>query len=167
MEVEAQSAKSFLAVWNRPKLVLQTLGKLASRLQTLDRQLNFFQFFSGRQPMRRRKPRVLKVFWKFGIGSNLFCRVRASLRRVVCKRKIANLKCPELSRTVGRGQRMRRRKPRVLKLSLDLPLLCRLSYEVRLSRQSNRRSNPEVVGSIPTEVKIFFLYLVWFLDSLY
>ena len=26
---------------------------------------------------------------------------------------------------------------------------------------------PEVVGSIPIEVKIFFLYLVWFPDSLY
>ena len=35
------------------------------------------------------------------------------------------------------------------------------------SRQSNGRSNPEVVGSIPTEVKIFFLYLVWFPDSFY
>ena len=37
---EAQSSKSFLALWNRPKLVLQTLGKLAIRLQTLDRKLN-------------------------------------------------------------------------------------------------------------------------------
>ena len=37
---EAQSAKSFLALWNRPKLVLQTLGKLAIRLQGLDRKLN-------------------------------------------------------------------------------------------------------------------------------
>ena len=36
---EAQSAKSFLAVWNRPKLVLQTLGRPASRLKTLDREL--------------------------------------------------------------------------------------------------------------------------------
>ena len=36
---EAQSAKSFLAVWNRPKIVLQTLGKPASRLQSLDREL--------------------------------------------------------------------------------------------------------------------------------
>ena len=32
---------------------------------------------------------------------------------------------------------------------------------------SHIRSNPEVVGSIPTEVKRFFLYLVWFPDSLY
>ena len=40
---------------------------------------------------------------------------------------------------------------------LDLPSLCRL-----LSRQSDGKSNPEVVGSIPTEVKRFFLCLVWF-----
>ena len=37
---EAQSSKSFLARWNRPKLVLQTLGKLAIRLQALDRKVN-------------------------------------------------------------------------------------------------------------------------------
>ena len=37
---EAQSSKSFLALWNRPKLVLQTLGKLGIRFQALDRKLN-------------------------------------------------------------------------------------------------------------------------------
>ena len=37
---EAQSSKSFLALWNRPKLVLQTIGRLAIRLQALDRKLN-------------------------------------------------------------------------------------------------------------------------------
>ena len=37
---EAQSSESFLALWNRPKLVLQTLGKLAIRFQELDRKLN-------------------------------------------------------------------------------------------------------------------------------
>ena len=37
---EAQSSKSFLGVWNRPKLVLQTLGKLATRFHLLDRKLN-------------------------------------------------------------------------------------------------------------------------------
>ena len=36
---EAQSSKSFLALWNRPKLVLQTLGKLAVCLQALDRKV--------------------------------------------------------------------------------------------------------------------------------
>ena len=53
---------------------------------------------------------------------------------------------------------------------LNLPLLCRLSYEVgqresgtikggeSRRRESKGRSNLEVVGSIPTEVKrIFFL----------
>ena len=36
-----------------------------------------------------------------------------------------------------------------------------------LSRQSSGRSNPEVVGSIPTEVfKVFSFYLVWFPDYL-
>ena len=37
---EAQSSKSFLARWNRPKVVLQPLGKLAIRLQALDRIVN-------------------------------------------------------------------------------------------------------------------------------
>ena len=32
--------KVFLALWNRRKLVLQTLGKLAIRWQALDRKLN-------------------------------------------------------------------------------------------------------------------------------
>ena len=43
---EAQSSKSFLALWNRPKLVLQTLGKLAIRLQALDRKLNVPRTFA-------------------------------------------------------------------------------------------------------------------------
>ena len=36
----AQSSKSFLLLWNRPKLVLQTLGKLVIRFQALDRTVN-------------------------------------------------------------------------------------------------------------------------------
>ena len=32
--------KDFLALWNRPNLVLHTLGKLAIRLQALERKLN-------------------------------------------------------------------------------------------------------------------------------
>ena len=34
-QAEAQSSESFLAVWNEPKIVLQTLGKVVSRLQAL------------------------------------------------------------------------------------------------------------------------------------
>ena len=37
---ESQSSKSFVALWNRPKLVLPALGKLAIRLQALDRKVN-------------------------------------------------------------------------------------------------------------------------------
>ena len=37
---ETQSSKSLMALWNRPKLTLQTLGRLAIRLQALDRKLN-------------------------------------------------------------------------------------------------------------------------------
>ena len=51
---EAQSSKSFLAFWNRPKLVLETLGKLAIRLQALDPKLNvpgtFGHFRSDQAP---------------------------------------------------------------------------------------------------------------------
>ena len=42
---EAHSTKSFLALYNRPKLVLQTLGKLAIPLQPLDPKLNVPQTF--------------------------------------------------------------------------------------------------------------------------
>ena len=45
-QAEAQSAKGFLAVWNRPKIVLQTLGKPASRLQSLDRDLKVPRTFT-------------------------------------------------------------------------------------------------------------------------
>ena len=37
----------------------------------------------------------------------------------------------------------------------------------RTEKVGDGRSNPEVVGSIPTEVKIYFFYLVWFPISLY
>ena len=47
---EVQSSKSFLALWNRSKLVLQTLGKLAIRLQALDRKLNVPGTFGHLRP---------------------------------------------------------------------------------------------------------------------
>ena len=45
-QAKAQSAKSFLAVWNRRKLVLQTLGKPARRLKRLDRELKVPRTFA-------------------------------------------------------------------------------------------------------------------------
>ena len=50
---EAESSKSFLALWNRPKLVLYTLGKLTIRLQALHGKLNVpetFGHFRSDQP---------------------------------------------------------------------------------------------------------------------
>ena len=70
---EAQGSKSFLALWNRPKLILQTLGKLAIRLQALDRKLNVpgsFRHFRSDKAHAQGEPRVLKVSWHFGIGPN-------------------------------------------------------------------------------------------------
>ena len=79
---KAQSSKSFLARWNRPNLVLQTLGKLAIRLQALDRKVNVpgtcGHFRSdqahaqgeAQSRMRSGRPRVLKVSWHVEIGPN-------------------------------------------------------------------------------------------------
>ena len=84
---EAQSSKSFLALsW--PKLVLQTLGKLAIRLQALDRKLNVpgtFGHFRSDQAHAQLEAQMTKVSWHFGIGPNYFCRLWASWR-FVCKR---------------------------------------------------------------------------------
>ena len=62
---ESQSSKSFLVLWNRPKLVLQTLGKLAIRLQALDRKLNVpgtFGHFRSDQAHAQRKSQSSKSF---------------------------------------------------------------------------------------------------------
>ena len=85
---EAQSSKRFLVLWNRPKLVLQTLGKLAIRLQALDRKLNVPELsgtLGQSRRTRRGRPRDLKVSWHFGIRPNSFCRLWASWR-FLCKR---------------------------------------------------------------------------------
>ena len=70
---EAQSSKTFLALGNRPKLVLQTLGKLAIRLQTLDRKLNVPRTFGHcrlDQAHAQGEAQSSKVSWHFGIGPN-------------------------------------------------------------------------------------------------
>ena len=58
---------------------------------------------------------------------------------------------------------------------LDLPLLCRLSYEVGQRKSGTVRVVNRVTVDLirrswvrfPTRSKGFFLYLVWFPDSLY
>ena len=62
---EAQSGKSFLALWDRLKLVLQSLGKLAIRLQALDRKLNVpgtFGHFRSHQSHVQREAQSSKSF---------------------------------------------------------------------------------------------------------
>ena len=62
---EAQRSKSFLPLWNRPKPVLQTLGKLAIRLHALDRKLNVpgtFGHFTSDQAHAQRETQSSKSF---------------------------------------------------------------------------------------------------------
>ena len=70
---EAESSKNFLALWNRPKLDLPTLGKLAIRLQALDRKLNVPETFGhlrSDQAHSQGEAQRSKVSWHFGIGPN-------------------------------------------------------------------------------------------------
>ena len=70
---EAHTSKSFLALWNRSKLVLQTLGKLSIRFQALDRKLNVpgtFGHFRSDQAHAQWEAQSSKVSWHFGIGPN-------------------------------------------------------------------------------------------------
>ena len=62
---EAQSSKSFLRLWNRPKRVLQTLGKLATRFHALDCKLNVsgtFGHFRSHQPHAQGETQSSKSF---------------------------------------------------------------------------------------------------------
>ena len=62
---EAQRSKSFLALWNRPKLVLHTLGKLSICLEALDRKLNVpetFGHFSTDQAHAQKEAQSSKSF---------------------------------------------------------------------------------------------------------
>ena len=78
---EAESSKNFLALWNRPKLVLQTVGKLAILLQALDRKLNMprtFEHFRSDQAHAQGKAQKSKSFLALWIDQNWFYRLWAS-----------------------------------------------------------------------------------------
>ena len=82
---EAQSAKSFLALWNRPKLVLQTLGKLAIRLQALDRKLTVprtFGHFRSDQAHAQEEAQSAKSFLALWNRPNV---VLQTLRKVAIR----------------------------------------------------------------------------------
>ena len=70
---EAQSSKSFLALWHRSKLVLQTLGNLAIRLEALDRKLNVlgtFGHFRSDQAHEQGEAQCSKSFLVLWFGPN-------------------------------------------------------------------------------------------------
>ena len=88
VQAEAQSAKSFLAVSNRPKIVLHTLGKPASRFQSLDPELTVARTLAhlrSEAAHAQALAQSAKSFLEIGIGPYYFCRLWASLR-VVCNR---------------------------------------------------------------------------------
>ena len=116
---EAQSSKSFLALWNRPKLVLQTLGKVAIFLQTLDRKLNVpgtFGHFRSDQSHAQREAQSSKSFLARCNRPKL---VLKTLGKLAIRLQALDGKkmCLELSGTLGQTKRMRRGRPRVLKVS--------------------------------------------------
>ena len=67
-QAEAVSAESFLALWDRPKLGLQTLGKLAIRLLALDGKLDVprtFDHFRSDQAHAQAEAQCAKCFMAF------------------------------------------------------------------------------------------------------
>ena len=116
---EAQTAKSFLVVWNRPKIVLHTLDKPASRLQSLDREFKVPRTFAHlrsdpahAQAEAQSAKNFLAVWNRPKIVLQTLGKPASRLQSLD-----ANLKCPELSRTLGQIQRMRRRRLKVLEVS--------------------------------------------------
>ena len=118
---EAQNSKSFLALWNRPKLVLQTLGKLAIRLQALDRKINVpgtFGHFRSDQAHAQREAQNSKSFLALWNRPKLVLQTlgKMAIRLQALDRK---LNVPGTFGILGQTRRMRRRKPRFLKVSWD------------------------------------------------
>ena len=116
---EAQSSKSFLALWNRPKLVLQPLGNVAIRLQALDRNLNVpgtFGPFRSDQAHEQGEAQSSKSFLALWNRPKLVLQTlgKLAIRLQALNRKV-NL--PGTFGTLGQTRRMRRGRPRVLKVS--------------------------------------------------
>ena len=119
MQGETQSSKSFLALWNRPKLVLQPLGNVAIRLQALDRNLNVpgtFGPFRSDQAHEQGEAQSSKSFLALWNRPKLILQTlgKLAIRLQALNRKV-NL--PGTFGTLGQTRRMRRGRPRVLKVS--------------------------------------------------
>ena len=111
-----------MALWNRPKLVLQTLGKLAIRFQELDRKLNVprtFGHFRADQAHAQEKPQSAKSFLALWNRPKLVLQTlgKLAIGLLALDRK---LNLPELSSTSGQTRRMRTGTPRGLKVFCTL-----------------------------------------------
>ena len=116
---EAQSSKSFLALWNRPKLALQTLGKLAIRLQALDRKVNVpatFGHFRSDQAHAHGEAQGSKSFLSLWNRPKL---VLQTLGKLAIRLQALDgyLNVPGTFSPLGQTRRMRKGRPRVVKVS--------------------------------------------------
>ena len=114
---EAQSSKSFLALWNRPKLVLQTLGKLAIRLQGLDPKLNVpgtFGLLRSDQALAQGEAQSSKSFLPLWNRPKLLLQTvgKLTIRLQAPDRKV---NVPGTFGHLGKTRRMRRGGPEFLK----------------------------------------------------
>ena len=116
---EAQSSKSFLALSNRPKLALPTLGKLAIRLKALDRKVNVpatFGHFSSDQAHAQREAQSSKSFLAPWNRPKLVLQTLGKLA-IRLQALDGNLNVPGTFGPLGQTRRMRRGRPRVVKVS--------------------------------------------------
>ena len=116
---DAQSSKSFLALWNRPKLVLQTLGKLAIRLQALDRKVNVPGTFGHLRSDQAHAQGEAQSFISFLAVWNRPKLVLQTLGKLAIRLQALDrkLNVPGTFGPLGQTRRMRRGRPRVVKVS--------------------------------------------------
>ena len=116
---ETQRSKSFLALCNRPKLVLQTLGKLTIPLQALDRKVNVlgtFGHFSSDQAHVQGETQSSKSFLALWNRPKLVLQSLGKLE-ISLQALDSKVNMPGTFGTLGQTRRMRRGRPRVLKVS--------------------------------------------------
>ena len=112
---EHQGAESYLALWNQPKLVLQTLGKLGICLQALHRKLNVprtFGHFRSDQAYAQGEAQSAKSLLALWSSADSW-QAGDSLASVRSQTKCA----PIFLGTLGQTRLMCRGRPRVLKIT--------------------------------------------------
>ena len=116
---EAQGSQSFLARWNWPKLVLQTLGKLAIPFQALDRKVNVPGTFGHLSSDQAHAEGEAESFKSFLARWNRPKLVLQTLGKLAIRFKALDrrVNVPGTFGHFRQTRRMRRGRPRVLKVS--------------------------------------------------